>query len=73
MNQGIEHMTPRELQVMQAAARGENARQTAKGLGLSQETVKDHRAAALRRLGARNVVHAVCMLATAGVVKAEAA
>lgn len=73
MKPGIENLTTRELQVMKAAARGESASETAKGLGLALDTVKDHRNSARARIGARNVTHAVAMLAAAGIVEASAA
>lgn len=55
---------------MQSAARGESAKETAQGLGISIETVKDHRKTALARIRARNTAHAVAMLVAAGVVEA---
>ena len=73
MKKGIDALTARELQVLQSAARGKSARETAKGLGLALDTVKDHRNAARNRLDARNVTHAVAMLAAAGIVEAGAA
>lgn len=54
---------------MQSAARGESAKETAQGLGISIETVKDHRKTALARIRARNTAHAVAMLVAAGVVE----
>lgn len=69
---GVNGLTPRELQVMQSAARGDSAKDTAQLLGLDVETVKDHRSSALRRMQARNCTHAVAMLVAAGVVQAVA-
>lgn len=68
MKLGIENMSPRELQVMQSAARGESAKETGQAIGLAIDTVKDHRNSARARLGARNVTHAVAMLVAAGLV-----
>lgn len=68
MKLGIDNISPREIQVMQSAARGESAKETAQGLVLSIETVKDHRNSARARLGARNVTHAVAILVAAGLV-----
>lgn len=63
MKKGIDALTARELQVLQSAARGESARETAKGLGLALDTVKDHRNAARNRLAT--------MLTIAGLVMAR--
>jgi len=68
MKLGIENISPRELQVMQSAARGESVKEAAHDLGLAIDTVKDHRNSARARLGARNVTHAVAMLVAAGLV-----
>lgn len=68
MRQDFNALTPRELQVMQSAARGESSKETAQVLEISVDTVKDHRKTALARLRARNTAHAVAMLVAAGVV-----
>lgn len=68
MKLGIENISPREIQVMQSAARGEAARETAQALHIAIDTVKDHRNSARARLGARNVTHAVALLVAAGLV-----
>lgn len=72
MKLGIENISPRELQVMQSAARGEAARETAQALSIAIDTVKDHRNSARARLGARNVTHAVALLVAAGLVEVAA-
>lgn len=72
MKLGIENISPRELQVMQSAARGESSKETAQGLGLAVDTVKDHRNSARARLGARNATHAVAILVAAGLVEVAA-
>lgn len=72
MKLGIENISPRELQVMQSAARGEAARETAQALRIAIDTVKDHRNSARARLGARNATHAVAILVAAGLVEVAA-
>jgi len=52
-------LTERERQVLQDAANGKSAKQTAKLLGISAHTVVIHRQAAKRKLGGMNLVHAV--------------
>lgn len=54
-------LTPSELEVLRGAAAGETAVETACRLQKSIDTVKSQRQAALRRLGARSVAHAVFM------------
>jgi RNA polymerase sigma factor (sigma-70 family) len=54
-------LTPSELEVLRGAAAGETAIETASRLQKSIDTVKSQRQAALRRLGARSVAHAVFM------------
>lgn len=52
-------LTPRMVAVLEAAASGRTELETAAVLHVSLSTVKAERAAALRRLGARNVTEAV--------------
>jgi RNA polymerase sigma factor (sigma-70 family) len=52
-------LTPSELEVLRGAAAGETAVETAARLRKSIDTVKSQRRAALRRLGARSIAHAV--------------
>jgi RNA polymerase sigma factor FliA len=54
-------LTPSELEVLRGAAVGETAVETAQRLSKSTETVKSQRRAAIRRLGARSIAHAVFM------------
>jgi DNA-binding CsgD family transcriptional regulator len=51
----------RERQVLQYAADGLTAEQTADTLGLATETVKTFRKLASRKLGARSITHAVAL------------
>lgn len=52
-------LTPRMRDVLRSAACGASARESAGELALSVYTVNNIRAAAIVRLGARNIVHAV--------------
>lgn len=62
-------MSPRELQVIQLSAKGLNAKQMARELGLSEETIKTHRKLAIARLDAKNIVHAVAIAYKRGMLK----
>lgn len=62
-------MSPRELQVIQLSAKGLNAKQMARELGLSEETIKTHRKLAIARLDAKNIVHAVAIAYERGMLK----
>lgn len=52
-------LTRAQRNVLELAARGLTVKESARELGRSASTVKDERAAACARLGARNVVAAV--------------
>ena len=54
-------LTPRERQVMMLVTAGKMNKQVAGALGLSEITVKIHRAAAMRKMGARTLVDLVHM------------
>lgn len=53
------YLSPLELEVLNRAARGETAHETAQRLGRSYETIKAVRARLLQKLGVRNMPHAV--------------
>jgi two-component system response regulator FixJ len=59
-------LTPRETQVMALVCQGFDARIIGQTLCISSRTVEIHRASAIRRMGARNVVHAAVMFAANG-------
>lgn len=61
-------LSPREREVLELAARGLTADGIAGELFLSAETVRTHTRNAIRKLGARNRLHAVVMALTAGVI-----
>lgn len=47
-------LSPRELEILQHAARGESNKEIARALGISQQTVKNHLSSILRKLPARD-------------------
>jgi FixJ family two-component response regulator len=69
MRQRFETLTPREQQVMMLVATGRMNKQVAGDLGVSEITVKLHRGAAMRKMGARTLADLVRM---AEVVKPKA-
>ncbi len=54
-------LTPRQLDVLNLAAKGYNTKAIGHKLGLSAKTVENYRSAILRRLDARNLAHAVTL------------
>jgi FixJ family two-component response regulator len=54
-------LTPREQQVMMLVTTGKMNKQVAGDLGLSEVTVKIHRGAAMRKMGARTLADLVRM------------
>src|SRR5216683_4445181 len=69
MRQRFETLTPREQQVMMLVTTGKMNKQVAGDLGISEITVKLHRGAAMRKMGARTLADLVRM---AEVVKPKA-
>ena len=61
-------LSPREREVLELAARGLTADGVAAELILSVETVRTHTRNAIRKLGARNRLHAVVIALRAGVI-----
>lgn len=59
-------LSPRELDVIAAAAAGELPEETAARLVLAYQSITSHRQRAVSRLQARNVTHAVALCAAAG-------
>jgi FixJ family two-component response regulator len=59
-------LSPREQQVMQRVAAGKMNKQVAGDLGLSEVTVKIHRGAAMRKMGARTLADLVRMAESLG-------
>jgi FixJ family two-component response regulator len=69
MRQRFETLTPREQQVMMLVTTGKMNKQVAGDLGISEITVKLHRGASMRKMGARTLADLVRM---AEVVKPKA-
>ena len=61
MQQRFGTLSPRELQVMQLVTAGKMNKQVAGDLGISEITVKIHRGAAMRKMGARTLADLVRM------------
>lgn len=59
--------SPCELRVLELAAQGYSARASAMLLGRHPETVRDHLANLRRKVGARNIPHAVALAYQDGV------
>jgi FixJ family two-component response regulator len=57
----IGSLSPRERQVLEALAEGRTMKGIAEELGLSVRTVEVHRVRAFRRLGVRNLSHAIVL------------
>jgi two-component system response regulator DesR len=58
LSDGESPLTEREREVLAAAANGATVSDVAKGLGLSEGTVRNHLSMAIQKLGARNRVEA---------------
>lgn len=56
------NLTDRERDVLRGAANGERAWETARRLDIAHQTVKSHRKAILRKLGARSMAQAIALV-----------
>jgi two-component system, LuxR family, response regulator FixJ len=63
VRQGLERLTPREREILRHAVLGETAGDSAQSLGISRRTVELHRQQVLTKLGVKNLVQAVRMIA----------
>lgn len=52
-------LTRRQLEVIELVSHGFTNKEIARKLGVSSRTIEDHRCEAMKRLGARNLAHAV--------------
>jgi DNA-binding NarL/FixJ family response regulator len=64
-------LSPREREVMSAMAEGATAEVAASQLGVSIETVRTHVRNAIRKIGARNRVHAIALALQSGEIRLE--
>ena len=64
-------LSERELEVLDAAARGETMEETATRLWLSLETIKSHRRNVIAKLGARNLSHAIALAIRSGILSVD--
>jgi DNA-binding CsgD family transcriptional regulator len=62
-------LSPRHKEVLIHAAHGLECKESARLAGLSPETIKDHRKAAMDRIGATNITQAVAIAIRTGVIK----
>lgn len=62
-------LSPREREVMSAMAEGATAEVAGNALGVSVETVRTHVRNAIRKLGARNRVHAIALALQSGEIR----
>jgi DNA-binding CsgD family transcriptional regulator len=62
-------LTPRELEVLHAACDGETESEAASRLYVSRETVKTYKTQLFRKLGAKNIAHAVAIAYHVGVLE----
>lgn len=58
---GLQCLTPREIEVLQATALGFSNRDVALQLGITEDTVKGHMRLLMDKLGAKNRTHAVAI------------
>jgi DNA-binding CsgD family transcriptional regulator len=65
VREGLSRLTPREREILRHAILGETAGDSALSLGISRRTVEVHRQQVLTKLGVRNLVQAVRMIALA--------
>jgi FixJ family two-component response regulator len=65
----FELLSPRERQVMQLVSAGNMNKQVAAALGVSEITVKIHRGAAMRKMGARTLADLVRMAEALGLAR----
>jgi len=73
INQEVENvvavLTRREQQILQYIADGNTNKQIAKTLNISEQTIKNHVSAILRKLNANDRAHAVVLAIRNGLIK----
>ena len=65
------NLTDRELEVLEAVARGERSKEVASHLGISERTVKAHLASIYNKLGVDSRAAAIAVAAQKGLLKAH--
>ncbi len=68
-NTTMKPLTAQETEALRCAANGMCNKATGKSMGLSPETVKDHRSSSFPKLGAKNITQAVAIALTRGLIK----
>ena len=61
-------LSKREIEILRSAAEGNSCKETGRDLGITESTVKVHRKAIIRLLGAKNCTHAVIMALRKGLI-----
>jgi DNA-binding CsgD family transcriptional regulator len=61
-------LSRRELEVLRVTSEGQSVKLAARSLGISAETIKDHRRMAMLKLGAASMPHAVALAMRKGVL-----
>jgi len=61
-------ISPREIEVAKAASRGMGQKGTGEVLGITKNTVQNHRRSLLRKLGCKNITEVVTTLKDAGII-----
>lgn len=61
-------LTPREIEIVRAAADGLSCKLTAVKLGTTEKTIQVHRHNLLRKIGAGNIAGAVAQLIRGGII-----
>lgn len=69
--EGLERLTPRQLEVLRLVAQGHTTREIARRLKLSAKTVESHRGEVMKRLGIHDVVGLVRYALRLGLVRPE--
>lgn len=65
---GVTRLTDREMTVLALSAEGESNKSIARKLGLIDVTVKAHRQSMMRKIGAKNITHAVAIAHKSGLL-----
>lgn len=63
--------TPREIEILKYVSKGQQSREVARQLCISENTVEYHRKKIMRRLGATNNAHLISIAISTGIIKPE--